>query len=116
MGIMGIGGGDGSLFWVCFVPRLGGGATGESAYWDGDIEGALTCLVSLLFYFVIVDFPEEAKFLTEEERAFVKARLQADVGESAREEKITLKDVLNVFKDCKLRFTVLGGLQSGRMN
>lgn len=58
--------------------------------------------MSLLFYFIITDFPEEAKFLTEEERAFVKARLQVDVGASAREEKITLKDVVNVFKDCRL--------------
>lgn len=61
--------------------------------------------MSFLFYFIIVDFPEEAKFLTDEERAFVKARLQGDVGESAREEKIKLKDVLAVFKDCKFRFT-----------
>lgn len=31
----------------------------------------------------------------------MKARLLEDVGESARDEKITLKDVVNVFKDCK---------------
>lgn len=76
-------------------------------------EGVLTCAVSFLFYFVIVDFPEEAKFLTDEERAFVKARLQKDVGESAREENITLKDVLNVFKDCEFRSTVFERLEAG---
>lgn len=80
-----------------------------NAYWGcGDIEGVLTCVVSFLFYFIIVDFPEEAKFLTDEERVFVKARLQEDVGESAREEKITPKDVLNVFKDCEFCFERLG--------
>lgn len=91
---------------------------GENAYQGGcgDIEGLLTCVVSFLFYFIIVDFPEEAKFLTEEERAFVKARLQEDVGESAREENITLKDILAVFKDCKFflfSFTALEGFGSG---
>lgn len=74
-------------------------------------------MVSFLFYFVIVDFPEEAKFLTDEERAFVKARLQEDVGESARETEITLKDVLAVFKDCEFLlfffFTVLEGFDGG---
>lgn len=58
-----------------------------------------------MFFFLITDFPEEAKFLTEEERAFVKARLHEDVGVSAREEKIKIKDVLNVFKDCKSKET-----------
>lgn len=43
----------------------------------------------------------------------MKARLQKDVGESAREENITLKDVLNVFKDCKFRFTVFKRLEVG---
>lgn len=70
--------------------------------WIFILEGLLTCVVSFLFFFIITDFPEEAKFLSEEERAFVKKRLQVDVGESAREEKMTLKDVVNVFKDYKI--------------
>lgn len=32
----------------------------------------------------------------------MKKRLQVDVGESAREEKMTLKDAVNVFKDYKI--------------
>ncbi|KAL7271319.1 High-affinity nicotinic acid transporter [Rhizina undulata] len=70
--------------------------------WIFILEGTLTCIVSLSFYFAITDFPEEAKFLTERERAFVKARLREDVGASAMEEKMTLRDVLNVFKDYKI--------------
>ncbi|RPB08151.1 MFS general substrate transporter [Morchella conica CCBAS932] len=70
--------------------------------WIFILEGLLTCVVSFLFFFIITDFPEEAKFLSEEERAFVKKRLQVDVGESAREEKMTLKDAVNVFKDYKI--------------
>lgn len=67
----------------------------------------LTCVVSLLFFFIIPDFPEEAKWLTPDEAAFVKARLQDDQGKSARDRKITFRDVLNCFKDYKF---FLGGL------
>lgn len=109
MGIMGIGGGVGSLFSVYYAPVPRGNARECSLELWRHIEGLLTCVVSFLFYFIIVDFPEEAKFLTDEERAFVKARLQGDVGESAREEKIKPKDVLAVFKDCMFRFTCSRG-------
>lgn len=74
--------------------------------WIFILEGLLTVIVSFWFFFVISDFPEEAKFLTEEERAFVKARLAADVGESARDEKMGVREVLSVFKDFKI---FLGG-------
>lgn len=45
-------------------------------------------------------------WLTEEERAYVRARLQADVGHSAAERKITVRDVLKVMSDYKI---YLGG-------
>jgi hypothetical protein len=51
--------------------------------------------------------PEDAKWLNEEERAYVKARLAADQGEAALERSVTLKDVGTAFKDVKL---FLGGL------
>jgi MFS family permease len=75
--------------------------------WIFILEGVLTCVVSFIFFFCLPDFPEEAKWLTEPERAYVKARLQADQGKSARDRRITPKDVLNVFKDFKI---FLGGL------
>ncbi|KAK5076092.1 High-affinity nicotinic acid transporter [Lithohypha guttulata] len=74
--------------------------------WVFILEGLLTCVVSFIFFFIIPDFPEEAKWLTKAEAAFVKARLQDDQGKSARERKITGKDVLNCFKDYKF---FLGG-------
>lgn len=75
--------------------------------WIFILEGALTCVVSFLFFFIIPDFPEEAKWLSEAEAQFVKARLQDDQGKSARERSITARDVLNCFKDYKF---FLGGL------
>ena len=60
----------------------------------------------MIWYFVIPDFPEHAKWLTAEERIFIKARLQDDQGKSAVERRITLRDVVSVFKDFKV---FLGG-------
>lgn len=62
-------------------------------------EGLLTCVVGALFYFVICDFPEDAKWLTEEERRFVKARLQEDVGASQRHVPLTFKDIMKTIGD-----------------
>ncbi|KAJ8100130.1 major facilitator superfamily domain-containing protein [Lipomyces tetrasporus] len=70
--------------------------------WIFIIEGAVTCVIALTFFFLIVDFPEEARFLTANERAYVKAKLAVDVGDSQRTQKTTVKDVLEVFKDYKI--------------
>ena len=74
--------------------------------WIFILEGTLTAVVAIVFFFLIPDFPEETKWLTEEERAFIKARLQDDQGKSALERRITLQDVLRCFKDYKI---FLGG-------
>lgn len=63
-------------------------------------EGILTCVISVLLFFLISDFPEEAKWLSPAEKAFVKKRLQEDVGESQRDERITAKFALSVLSDC----------------
>ncbi|KDQ53715.1 hypothetical protein JAAARDRAFT_39025 [Jaapia argillacea MUCL 33604] len=75
--------------------------------WVFIIEGAFTCVIAIIWFFLLPDFPEDAKFLTEAERNAVKARLQADVGPSALHQKIGWRDVLDVFKDYKI---FLGGL------
>jgi MFS family permease len=74
--------------------------------WIFILEGVLTCVVAIAFYFLIPCFPEDAKWLNQEEREYVKARLQADQGRSAAERKITVRDVGRVFKDYKV---ILGG-------
>ncbi|TLD22448.1 MFS general substrate transporter [Venturia nashicola] len=74
--------------------------------WIFILEGTLTCVVSFAFFFLIPTFPEDAKWLTPEERTYVSARLRQDQGLSALERKITMKDVVQVFKDPKI---VIGG-------
>ncbi|KAE8146013.1 putative MFS transporter [Aspergillus avenaceus] len=67
--------------------------------WVFIIEGLITCIVSLVWFFVIPDFPEEVKWLTEEERAFIRAKLAKDSGSAGHDVHIGLRDVLEVFKD-----------------
>lgn len=74
--------------------------------WIFILEGTLTCVVAISFFFLLPDFPEEAKWLSDDERAYIEARLQEDQGKSAIERKITLRDIGRVFKDPKV---IVGG-------
>ena len=70
--------------------------------WIFVLEGTLTCTVSFFFIFLLPNFPENSKWLIQEERDYVQARLRMDQGRSAAERKITARDVVNVFKDVKV--------------
>ncbi|TCD62573.1 hypothetical protein EIP91_006723 [Steccherinum ochraceum] len=70
--------------------------------WVFILEGALSCVVAVLLFFLIADFPEEATWLTPAEKAFVKIRLKEDVGSSQRDERITIKFALSVISDYKV--------------
>jgi len=61
---------------------------------------------AVLVFVLITDFPEEARWLSKNEKDFVKARLADDIGDSQLHVQITLRDVLGVFKDPKI---FLGG-------
>jgi MFS family permease len=74
--------------------------------WIFILEGSLTVLVSVFFFFLLPDFPEDVKWLNEEERAFVSARLRVDQGKAVQDRDITLRDVGNIFKDYKV---IVGG-------
>lgn len=74
--------------------------------WIFILEGALTAVVSIGFFFLLPDFPEDVKWLTPEERAYVKAKIAVDQGDSGRHRKTTFRDVLQVLKDYKI---ILGG-------
>lgn len=70
--------------------------------WIFILEGTLTAIVAIIFFFTFPAFPEEAKWLNEEERNYIKARLRADQGNNAAERKITLSDVLTVMKNHRI--------------
>jgi len=91
------------------ISKLEGKAGLASWRWVFIIEGAVTAGCAIVVFFLIADFPEEARWLSNNERAFVKARLIEDIGDSQLNARTTWRDVLGVFKDFKI---FLGGLTS----
>ena len=75
--------------------------------WIFILEGTLTCVIAFLAFFMITDFPEDAKWLREDERDYIKSRLLAEQGSSTTDLRITIHDTFEVFKDHK---TYLGGV------
>ncbi|KAJ3565456.1 hypothetical protein NP233_g7613 [Leucocoprinus birnbaumii] len=76
--------------------------------WIFILEGLATVIIGVISYFIIQDFPDTAKFLSEEERVFIIRRLQSDNKFSAAGEKFHAKYVWSSLKDWKTwaaRFT-----------
>ena len=69
--------------------------------WIFILEGLITIIASIASFFIIQDFPDTAKFLSEEERTFVVRRLQNDDRFSAGGEELRMKYILQSFMDWK---------------
>ncbi|KAJ5906467.1 uncharacterized protein N7473_003383 [Penicillium subrubescens] len=74
--------------------------------WVFIIEGVITCVFSIAWFFVLPDFPEDVKWLTEEEREYVRAKLAKDAGKSGHQVKMGWAEVWGVLKDYKV---IIGG-------
>ncbi|KAL8787402.1 MAG: hypothetical protein Q9195_007777 [Heterodermia aff. obscurata] len=72
--------------------------------WIFILEGILTILIGIAAFFFIADFPEQAAWLTAEERAWVVARTGRD---KEPPKKIVLQDVLHFFSQLR---NILGGI------
>ncbi|GJJ11312.1 hypothetical protein Clacol_005544 [Clathrus columnatus] len=78
------------------------GVGGKPAWaWIFILEGLATVLAGALSFWIIQDFPDNAKFLTETERAFVVRRLQEDDQFSAAGENLRWKYIFDSLKDWK---------------
>lgn len=78
------------------------GVGGKPAWaWIFIIEGLVTVLAGLASFWIVQDFPDTAKFLSEKERAFVVHRLQGDDQFSAGGEKLTWKYIFAGLLDWK---------------
>jgi len=78
------------------------GIGGKPAWaWIFIIEGLVTVLAGAASFFIIQDFPEDAKFLNETERAFVVRRLQQDDQFSAGGEKLRWHYIFQSLLDWK---------------
>lgn len=70
--------------------------------WIFILEGILTCIFSAVAFFLVSDFPEDAKWLSANERAFVVSRLKADQGSSGLEAPIMWQGIVETFRDWKM--------------
>lgn len=70
--------------------------------WLFIIEGAVTCFVAVLAWFLISDFPEQARWLTEAERRWMKKRMEIEHGTESAEDPIRFIDVVEVLKDYRI--------------
>lgn len=78
------------------------GIGGKSAWaWIFIIEGLATVIAGALSFWFIVDFPDDAKFLTEAERTVIIRRLQGDDQFSAAGEPLKWKNVVSSMTDWK---------------
>ena len=68
--------------------------------WIFIVEGAITVVIAVLAFFVVVDFPESKrnKFLSSEEKAVVRARLEQERG-SSEGENVTWKVIFETLAD-----------------
>lgn len=64
-------------------------------------EGLTTIACAVIVFFLTSGFPEEAKWLSDDEKAFVRARLAEDIGDSQLDVQPTWRDVFGVLKDFK---------------
>ena len=67
----------------------------------------MTVVLAIIVFFLISEFPEEAKWLSDDEKAFIKARLAEEMGDSQLDAQYTWRDVLGVLEDPKV---ILSGL------
>jgi len=78
------------------------GVAGYSGWrWIFIIEGLATVVIAVISKFIIVDWPEKAKFLNDEERSLLLRRLSADQGE-ARMNRLDRRSAVRVFTDLKI--------------
>jgi sugar phosphate permease len=63
--------------------------------WVFILEGLGTVIVGVISYFLIRDFPEQAKWLSQTERAFVKHRTGHD---KFGQESVSISDIVWFFK------------------
>ena len=82
------------------------GIGGKPAWsWIFILEGLLTVIAGILSFWIIQDFPDNAKFLTGAERTLVIRRLQSDDQQSAGGEQLRWKYIWQSIFDWKAWLT-----------
>ncbi|KAI0594598.1 major facilitator superfamily domain-containing protein [Biscogniauxia sp. FL1348] len=80
-----------------------GGRGGIAAWrWIFIIEGAATMVISVASAFLIVDWPEQCRFLSASEKALLRLRLAADGAEAARMDTLNRYTWARILRDWKI--------------
>ncbi|KAI9370175.1 major facilitator superfamily domain-containing protein [Aspergillus egyptiacus] len=74
--------------------------------WIFILEGCATCVMAVVVFFALPDFPEDCQWLDERELEFQRDRVSKETGPISSNVKIGWREVLAVFKDYKV---FLGG-------
>ena len=83
------------------ISKMNGALGKEGWAWIFILEGAVTILAGFMSFWIIQDFPDGAKFLTEAERTVIVRRLQDDCQHSAAGEKLGMKHIRQSLSDWK---------------
>ncbi|KAL5388983.1 hypothetical protein DPSP01_002687 [Paraphaeosphaeria sporulosa] len=87
------------------------GAHGLSGWqWIFLVEGIITIAFGVAIYFIFPDFPPQAKWLTDDEKAFIQARLPGNAPQAA-EMNFNWREIVESLKDIRLwLFTLIWAL------
>ncbi|KAI5465387.1 major facilitator superfamily domain-containing protein [Mariannaea sp. PMI_226] len=89
------------------IARLGGDRGMSAWRWIFIIEGAITAFLSIIAAFVIPDWPEQARFLTTEEKELVQRRIVSDIGDECQMETLNKFAWTRIACDWKIWLSVL---------
>ncbi|KAI1128377.1 major facilitator superfamily domain-containing protein [Nemania abortiva] len=84
------------------IEKLDGKGNLAGWRWIFILEGLLTVVVAVVSYWMVHDFPDDARFLTEDDRARVIRRLKLDQQSSAEHEEWNAKYLYAGLKDWKM--------------
>ncbi|CAH0032475.1 unnamed protein product [Clonostachys rhizophaga] len=89
------------------IGRMRGVVWDNGWRWIFILEGIATVLISIAAYWFIQNYPDTAKFITDEERKFIHSRLAAD-SDATHQEKFEWAQVVEALKDVKCWLYGLG--------
>jgi MFS family permease len=84
------------------ISKLGGEHGFASWRWIFIIEGAITSTLSIIASFLIIDWPEQTKYLNAEEKELLRRRLAADVDDSCRMDVLNKTSFKLIMSDYKI--------------
>ena len=96
-----VGGAFGGLL-AYSIAKLGGQQGYAAWRWIFIIEGAITSVIALIATFLIPDWPDQARFLSSEEKELVRRRIALDGGDSCKMDTLNPFAYRRILRDWKI--------------